>query len=146
MTLSKPWIMDDAFQEGQIAFWEAWQHQPGNIGYCLGAAKLRMLGFVSRGDRAFGAPSHQGRKQVEEFYPPEEMSVQDYETRFEQVEDELAHTRIEIAKVVRELTPRQQKVVYAVAFDKVMTSSQRGEWSGRLRPKLQERLQHLNAN
>ena|ERR1700749_1079216 len=143
MTMSKPWLTEDACQEGLIAFWEAWQHQPGNGGYCLAAAKLRMLGFVSRGDHAFGAPSHQGRKQVDEFYLPEDSRLEDYETRFERIEAELAHTRLEIAKAVRELTPRQQRVVYAVAFDQVMTSSQRGEWSARLRPRLQQKLAHL---
>lgn len=141
--LSKPWLFDDAVQEGLIAYWEAWQHRPGEKHYCFGAARLRMKGFVGRGDHAFGAPSHQGRELVTEYRVPEDASIEDYETNFLEIEAELAYHRSEIAKVVGELTARQQQVVFNVAFDKPMTSSQRGEWSGRLRPRLAEELDHL---
>lgn len=141
--LSKPWMFDDAVQEGLIAYWEAWQHQPGNKGYCFGAARLRMKGFVGRGDHAFGAPSRQGKQQVTEQRVAGDASIEDYESNYAEIEAELAYHRVEIAKVVSQLTTRQQQVIFKVAFDQAMNSSQRGEWSGRLRPRLEEELGHL---
>lgn len=145
-TYSCPHLTEDAAQEGMIGWWEAWQHRPGNLAYAKAAARNRIVALVTGHGHPYGAPSRQGRRQVDEFYPPAETSLDDYDRRRIEIDAEMAYHRAEIAAVVRELTPRQRKIVAGVALDEVLTPSQRGEWSGRLRPRLAQRLAHLEPN
>lgn len=142
-TASRPGMFDDALQEGLVGWWQAETRRPGDHAYAYGAARQRVLGFVTDHAAPFGAPSRQGRRQVESVLLRDPVSV---ERRCEArpVEDyAAAYHRPDIRAAVEQLTPRQREVVRKVAFGEPLTSSQRGEWSGRLRPRLAEELAHL---
>lgn len=141
-TRSQPWNIEDAAQEGMIAAWEAWQHRPGDTGYAHGAAKNAIIGFSTGHKKPYGHVGHRGWQEaslipVDPVYLPEKPAC-DHPS-------DLAYHRREIAVVVSELTFRQREIVHCVAFGLPRTASQGGEWYGRLRPRLAERLDHLRS-
>lgn len=139
-TLSRPWMRDDATQEGMIAAWEAWQHRPGDLGYAQGAAKKAIVGYVTGHRKSFG---HAGRRGWQETGVISTDPVLIPVTPSSPVTPDLAYHRRDIAAAVSPMTDRQKQVVFKVAFDQPMSASQRGEWSGRLRPRLASELAHL---
>jgi DNA-directed RNA polymerase specialized sigma24 family protein len=144
-TQSRPQLRDDATQEGLIGWWEASQARPGDAGYAYGAARKRMVGFLTGHSRPYGAPPRQGRRQVDEF-PLTEGVADVVPCPARQVEDAaIAYHRPEIREALARLTPRQRLIVEKVALGEPLTSTQRGEWSGRLRPRLAEELAHLRG-
>lgn len=140
---SQPNLIDDAAQEGMVGWFEAWQHRPGNLAYCKAAAYNRIVGFLTGHASPTGAPSRQGRRQADERMLSGDDRIEDFESKYEEIEAEMAYHRREIATVIAELTERQRRVVSDIAFGVPLSSTQRGEWSGRLRPRLAEKLAHL---
>jgi hypothetical protein len=152
-TYTQPWLTEDAAQEGKIAAWEAWQHRPGNEAYAMRAAAFGVLG-IATGTRSMTGSSRQGRP-MERLVPASTFTAEheDGDEKRSIIDrpvpattPDLAYHRREIAAVVSALTPRQQAVVRAVACDELLTPSQRGEWSGRLRPRMAEELAHLRES
>lgn len=143
---SQPNLIDDAAQEGMIGFWTAWQHRPGNLSYAKAAAYNRIVGLLTGHASPTGAPSRQGRRQADEQVLSGDDRIEDFESRYEEVEAEMAYHRREIAEAITGLTERQRKVVADIAFGVPLSSTGRGEWSGRLRPRLAEKLSHLREH
>lgn len=139
---SQPWLLEDAVQEGMIAAWEAWQHRPGNRDYAIGAARNNIKA-IAMGTRSMTGSSRQGRA-MEQTPAQWDPDLDDSRAMsYDDVEAEMAYHRREIAAVISELTERQRRVVADIAFGVPLTRTQSGEWSGRLRPRLAEKLSHL---
>lgn len=140
-TLSQPWLFEDARQEGRIAAWEAWQKNPGNLKYARGAARNNIKS-VAMGLMNMTGSKNQGQRSVV-TEPTDEIPEPRSLGEAEMSPGDWAACSKDIAAEISQLTPRQQSVVLLVATDQPMNSPQRGEWHGRLKPRLAERLAHL---
>lgn len=143
-TASKPGMFDDALQEGLVGWWQASEKRPAEPAYAFGGARQRIIGFVTAHAAPFGAPSRQGRRQVDERLLAEDETLEGVSAPVLATDDAaIAYHRPEIRRAIEALTPRQRAIVEKVALGVPLTSSQRGEWSGRLRPRLAVELAHL---
>lgn len=139
-TLSQPSLREDCVQEGLIAAWEAWQHRPGHTEYAKAAARNAIIALATGHKKPFGHVGHRGWQEAPMVsYAPMELPEHPH---MEQPND-LAYHRREIADVVLGLTRHQREIVHCVAFGLPLTPSGSGEWHGRLRPRLRQRLAHL---
>lgn len=143
-TRSQPHMLEDAFQEGLIAAWEAWQHRPGNSEYAKGAARNAIIGYATGHRKPYGHAGHRGWQEAKTVdIPPADVPEPSVPPRA----SDLAYHRREIRTAMADFTPRQMRVAGKVAFGIPLTSAggERSEWYMRLKPRLADRLSHLRG-
>lgn len=165
-TKGRPDLFDDARQEAMIAGWQASEAHPDKPAQYVSAAMTHGAMSLLRGRSPFGAPSRQGRQQVEAQEPltsPEGDAIPVVDPRAT-ADLEAPEIASHVASAVRELDALDREMVFRrywldqgwaqVAEEMAAESPRYGgrrmsaralntRWSTKTKPALAESLAHL---